>query len=466
MGYIEIKYYTKTIEPLESILKARDQRAFLKAQIARKRLPSLSLSLNVPGFPKSNPTVSAFFQSCLQDLKHHFIANRISIHENEAVEICDAAGDFYRIPFSMNRFSLTEIKQICEDFEANHPLGRFIDVDLNDEQGNTVSSGKSKLCFFCRERPAIECRRENAHSFDELRAFMFSEMTEYCLEQREERIAEKLSSLAQQAIHAEISLTPKPGLVDQLSSGSHSDMCYQTFVDSTTAISPWFSELVREGFAFQDDDLTKALPRLREIGLRMEAAMLEATENVNTQKGVIFLMGLSLFACGNLFRRHEYFQVDAFRKIIQDICAGLVENELINVAGSGKSHGEKIFRKYGFSGARGEAESGLATVFNFGLPGLIQAGQLNDEPLTKCLLSIAANNNDTNILFRSNPEVLDRFKRLSQIALADFKLENYAAVIDFCRQENISPGGSADLLAVTIFVWSVIQASEQTHFIF
>jgi holo-ACP synthase/triphosphoribosyl-dephospho-CoA synthase len=339
-------------------------------------------------------------------------------------------------------------------------------VDLNDDQGNTVSSGKSKLCFFCREKPAIECRREKLHGFDELRSFMFSEMDEYNRKQREERIAKKLSSLAQQAILAEISLTPKPGLVDQLSSGSHSDMNFQTFVDSTSAISPWFEELVREGFDFQDDDLAQALPRLRNIGLQMEAAMFEATGNINTQKGIIFLMGLSLFACGRLFRQYEQFQIPVFRKIIQDICAGLVEKELTNAAGSGKSHGEKIFRKYGFSGARGEAESGLTTVFDFGLHQLIESQKLNDELLIKCLLSITANNNDTNILFRSNPDVLSKFKELCQIALEDLCAENYTAVIDFCQQENISPGGSADLLAVTIFVWSVIQASEQNHFTF
>jgi len=447
-------------------LKARDQRAFLKAQIAQKRLPSLSLSLNVPGFPKSNSTVNVFFQSCLQDLKHHFIAHRIDIDENDTVEICDAAGDFYLVPFSIDHSNLSEIKQICEDFEENHLLGRFIDVDLNDQLGNTVSSGKSKLCFFCGERPAIECRREKSHGFEELRTFMFSEMAEFMRKEREEKIAKKLSSLAQQAILAEISLTPKPGLVDQFSSGSHSDMNFQTFVDSTSAISPWFEELVCEGFAFQNEDLTQALPRLRNIGLQMEAAMFEATGNINTQKGIIFLMGLSLFACGQLFRHNEQFQVPVFRKIIQDICAGLVEKELINVAGSGLSHGEKIFRKYGFSGARGEAESGLATVFNFGLPELNKAIQLNDELLIKCLLSIAANNNDTNILFRSNPDVLSKFKSLCQITLGDFNAKNYTAIIDFCQQENISPGGSADLLAVTIFVWSVIQASEQKHFTF
>jgi len=446
------------------ILKARDQRAFLKAQIAQKSLPSLSLSLNVPGFPKSNPTVSSFFQACLQDLKCHFVSHQIGIQENYAVEICDAAGDFYMVPFSMNHFSLTEIKQICEGFEENHPLGRFVDVDLNDEQGNTVSSGKSKLCFFCREKPAIECRREKAHDFDELRSFMFSEMDEYNRKQREERIAKKLSSLAEQAILAEISLTPKPGLVDQLSSGSHSDMNFQTFVDSTSAISPWFEELVREGFDFQDDDLTQALPRLRNIGLQMEAAMFEATGNINTQKGVIFLMGLSLFACGKVLSKNDHFQAEEFRGIINGICKDLVRNEMGNP--SVKSHGEKIFLKYGFSGARGEAESGLATVFNFGLPEIVQSGQLNDELLIKCLLSIAANNKDTNILFRSNPDVLGRFKGLCQIALEDFSAENYTAVIDFCQQENISPGGSADLLAVTIFVYSVIQASEQNHFTF
>jgi holo-ACP synthase / triphosphoribosyl-dephospho-CoA synthase len=408
--------------------------------------------------------VDSFFRSCLHDLKNTLIAHRIDIFEKDAVEVCDAAGDFYLVPFSTGHLSLDEIKQICEAFEENHPLGRFVDVDLNDEQGNTVSSGKSKLCFFCGTKPAIECRRENVHSVEELRLFMFSEMAVFLGKQRKEQIIKKLASLAKQAILQEISLTPKPGLVDQLSSGSHSDMNYQTFLDSTAAISRWFGELVREGFAFQDDDLTQALPRLRNIGLQMEADMFEATGNVNTQKGIIFLMGLSLFACGRLFSKKDHFQAEEFRSIIQRICKDLVRNEMGNP--SGKSHGEKIFLKYGFSGARGEAESGFATVFDFGLPELFQSENPDDETLTKCFLAIAANNNDTNILFRSNPEVLSTFKNLCKTALEDFNPTNYDALIDVCKQENISPGGSADLLAVTIFVWSVIQADNQNHFTF
>lgn len=399
----------------------------------------------------------AFFRSCLSDLKCFLKAHRIEIHEKEAVEICDAAGDFFLVPFSIGHFMLTEIKQICENFEENHPLGRFIDVDLNDRNGDTVSSGKSKLCFFCREKPAIECRRENVHDQEQLRSFMFSEMAEYCRKEREKLIVKKLSSLAQQAILSEISLTPKPGLVDKFSSGSHTDMNYQTFIASTSAISPWFGELVREGFAFQDEDLTKALPIIRNIGLQMESAMFESTGNVNTQKGIIFLMGLSLFACGMVFSKNGHFQAEKFRNVIKGICKDLVSNEMGNSTASGQSHGEKIFLKYGFSGARGEAESGMATVFNFGLSELIQSRELNDESLIKCLLSIAANNDDTNILFRSNPQTLESFKELSKVALANFNAKNYQAVIDFCRTENISPGGSADLLAVTIFVWSVMK---------
>jgi len=430
-------------------------------QIALRGLPSLSLSLNVPGFPKNNSTTKAFFRYCLRDLKYTLKSYQIDIIDNEAIETSDAAGDFFLVPFLPGVLNLQAIKQVCEDFEQNHPLGRFIDADLNDQEGNTVSSGKSKLCFFCLERPAIECRRENAHDADELRSFMFPRMAGYNRMQQESDIVKKLSSLAQQALLYEISLTPKPGLVDKFSNGSHADMNYQTFIDSSAAIFPWFGELIQEGLAFNNSDLSKVLPLIRNIGLRMESAMFEATQNVNTQKGIIFLMGLSLFACGKLFSQSDRFNIDTFRSLVSDICKDLVTRELADSSGSGKSHGEEIFMKYGFSGARGEAESGFGMVFGFGLPQLTGVAKLNDEAVIRSFLAIASNNNDTNILYRRGPDVLTRFQNLCKNALENLNDKNYSAVIEFCKTENISPGGSADLLAVTIFVWSVIKDDKQ-----
>jgi holo-ACP synthase / triphosphoribosyl-dephospho-CoA synthase len=422
-------------------------------------LPVLSLSLNIPGFPKSNDTVKNFFRLCLCDLSFFLKAHLINVIEKEAIAGCDAAGDFYVVPVLPGRLPLHLIKQFCEDFEQSHPLGRFIDVDLNDQSGNTLSSGKSKMCFFCLERPAIDCRRENAHEPEELRSFMFPQMESFCRQQRKRGVLKKLSSVALQAILAEISLTPKPGLVAIFSNGSHTDMNFNTFMDSTAAISPWFDELVNEGFTFGESDLTRALPIIRSLGLRMESAMYAATRNVNTQKGIIFLMGLSLFASGMLFSQNDQFRINEFREIIRGICKDMVSKELNEIQFPGKTHGTDIFLKYGISGARGEAESGFATVFDYGLPQFDGVTGITEEAMMKCFLAIAANNQDTNILFRSSPGILNSFQELCQIALEDFNPLSYSAVNEFCKINNISPGGSADLLAVTIFVWSVMNSN-------
>jgi holo-ACP synthase/triphosphoribosyl-dephospho-CoA synthase len=437
-------------------LEAREERAFLKKQMALKGLPCVSLSLNVPGFPKSNSTVKTFFDFCLSDLKYFLKAHLNDIHYSDAIERCDTAGDFYIAPCSVGINTLAELKQICEAFETTHPFGRFIDVDLNDELGNTVSSGKSKVCFFCHERPAIECRREKAHDHEQLRMYMFSEMARYCSQQRKTIIIKQLTSLGLKALLSEISLTPKPGLVDKFSNGSHGDMNYQTFIDSSAAISPWMGELVEAGFSFKDTDLSKALPIIRNIGLRMESAMHQATHNVNTQKGIIFLLGLSMFACGRLFSESDQFDIEYFRSIIKEICKDMVKNEMINSFQARKSHGEEIFLNYGFTGARGEAESGFQIVFEHGLPPLKGFSKLNDDLLYKSFLSIASVNSDTNILYRGGPDVLSNFQGLCKTALENYNDHTYSEVIDYCQKENISPGGSADLLALTIFVWSVM----------
>lgn len=426
--------------------------------------PSVSLSLNVPGFPKSNSIARLFFKHCLSDLRYYLRAHQVKIIEKDSLETEDAAGNFLIAPFHPGTKGLEEIKQICEKFEENHPLGRFVDVDVTDEFNQAISSGKSKLCFFCCAKPAIECRRQNTHDIEQVRSFMFKKMERFCMEERENSISKRIAALGLQAILTEISLTPKPGLVDKSSNGSHSDMNYQTFVNSSAAISIGFCELVRAGLSFHDANLEAALPTIRNIGLRMETSMFEATRNVNTQKGIIFLLGLSLFGCGKLYSENDHFEIDNFRNIIRLICKDIVRKELAGDVNAGLSHGEDAFQKYGFPGARGEAENGFSTVFEFGLPQLLQVSALSEEAMIKCFLAIASNNNDTNILYRRGPEVLAEFRRIAKFALESFNEANYLKVIEFCRDEEISPGGSADLLAVSLFIWSVMEADQRHVF--
>ncbi len=448
----------KPAEPLSLLLEAKESRANLRQQIAVMNRPSVSLCLNIPGFPKSNEVTNRFFSLCIDELKIFLKANLISLSDKESQCRVDDAGDFFLAAVATSLMTIREIKAICEAFEEKHVYGRFIDVDVTDESGNMISSGKAKLCFYCRQQPADVCRREGTHKADELRSFMFSRMEGYCRSKFEDDIALKLASLALRAVLTEISLTPKPGLVDPVNSGSHSDMNYQTFIRSTAAISAHFEELAREGFRFSGKDLGKALPVIRNIGLRMERDMFAATGQVNTQKGLIFLLGLSLFTAGLVYGRRGAFLPDVFRESVKNICRDITRRELVDDQAVPKTHGEEAYIKYGISGARGEAEGGFPLVFDFGVPVLDSYRELNDEALIRTFLAIAAQNNDTNILHRGGIEVLKTFKSMSREVQHDFTPENYEKVIDYCLKENISPGGSADLLVVTIFIHSLIHS--------
>ena len=139
------------------------------------------------------------------------------------------------------------------------------------------------------------------------------------------------------------------------------------------------------------------------------------------------------------------------------ICRDIVKRELMESNPSNSTHGLDVFHSSGFSGARGEAEVGFRTVFEVGLPYLAVVSQLSDTDMIKCFLAIASHNMDTNILFRGGSDVLMNFQKLCKAALEDYTDSNYLKVAEFCKNENVSPGGSADLLALSIFFWSVMK---------
>ncbi len=448
-----------TADSMHKVLSAREHRASLKKQISGFRKPSVSLTLNIPGFPKTDETIRAFFDLVLSEfilyLKAHLIEASHQHHQT------DEAGDFF-IASAESHPPAHDIKRICEMFEEAHHLGRFIDADVCDESGMVVSSEKNKMCFYCGTVPAIDCMRNHRHSYDELRRFQHQKISEYLSTDKKTKTCRRLASAALRAILHEISLTPKPGLVDFNGTGSHTDMDYFTFIDSTSALAPYFQQMAESGYDFVND-LKSGLPRIRNIGLQMEQDMFGITKGVNTQKGIIFLMGVALFASAHVLARDGIFALDKFMDTVKSIGTDLL-NELDH-ASPAPTHGKLCAEKYGkeiAGGARLEVASGFHTAITRGLPFL---EKLNDNTsdftgkqkiLSDALLSLIAHNNDTNVLYRSGIGVLSEMKRLSRIALESEtekdKSEHLECLFAYCKDNHISPGGSADLLAVAVFL--------------
>ena len=454
---------------IEELLLAKDRRRELRMQRLERGCITLSFNLNIPGLPKSTDSFHAFFSTCLLEFKNFLLSHRIVIDDTTIHNKIDAAGDFFLAEVVDSDYTAIQIKQLCETFESNHPVGRLIDVDVVDGKGEPISSGKAKTCFFCDNAPAIYCMRKQAHDYAAMRMKVELEMSKYQEKKKQDRICKQLSILATQSLLHEVALAPKPGLVDRFDEGSHSDMDFSTFLNSTAALSVSFRKIADFGYTFSGDDLKEALPRLRLIGLEIESDMFLETHGVNTHKGAIFLLGFSIFVSAYLIAR-ESFTNEKFVSIIQKMNGDLVARELGKKLYLGKeTHGEECFRRFGKKGQgiRGEIQAGMPCVFQKALPVLHQyfdhEAVLNDKLLNKglthALLEIISQNDDSNILYRKGVEILEELKDRAVVCIRAYDtskfIAEYDALIEFCRVKKISPGGSADLLAVSYFMYSV-----------
>lgn len=265
-----------------------------------------------------------------------------------------------------------------------------------------------------------------------------------------------LGALATRALVLEVELTPKPGLVDLANTGAHHDMDLGTFRASIAALEPWFPRFVTAGAATRHLPAPQALARLRTLGLACEGAMFRATGGVNTHKGGLFSLGLVLAAVGrtgSLDREHICAGVAG-------LCRDLVDHDL-NAPGAGDTAGACLYRAYGIRGARGEAASGFRTVREVGLPafeGALRSGLGERGALFEALLHLLAFNEDTNLVHRGGPGGLALVQTRARALIraggaAAPGFPGAMAVFDAdLIQANLSPGGSADLLALTWFL--------------
>lgn len=258
----------------------------------------------------------------------------------------------------------------------------------------------------------------------------------------------------------EVSAHPKPGLVTPRSMGSHSDMDLQTFMLTSAAIAPCFHRCAAIGLAHVGEPSAILAP-VRAVGRDYDRRLFAASNGVNTQRGALFALGLTAAAAGLSHDGHRPVSPDRLFAAVAAITRGIVERELATSYRDPLTAGEILFDRHGATGIRGEVEAGFPTVSGHGLPALrtalTQGASLN-RALLHALMAIVAEAEDTTVLWRGGPEglafVRERAARVRDLggALSDRGIAEIDRFADDCVSRRLSPGGGADLLAVTVAV--------------
>ena len=291
-----------------------------------------------------------------------------------------------------------------------------------------------------------------------------------------------IAHLATQALQAELDTTPKPGLVDKDNNGAHRDMDYALMQLSINTLHPYFVRLAFLGFA----DTLPSHTVIRDAGIEAEKAMLEATNGVNTHKGALFSMGLAVVAAAyeekkaaankevrGKEREEEY--LSSLQLTIKALAASFPDT-------SG-THGSKAKQLSNgtttIKGALDNAREGYEKLFAEWLPFYNERRKSHDaHALHKTLLRIMCDLDDTNVIYRTNVVTAEEVKQEARALLASFE-EAYAAedkekcasaIEEKCAsaellalkdmdrrytERNISPGGAADMLSLTVFIGSI-----------
>lgn len=251
-----------------------------------------------------------------------------------------------------------------------------------------------------------------------------------------------IAHLATQALQAELDTTPKPGLVDKDNNGAHRDMDYALMQRSIHTLHPYFVKLALLGCA----DALPTHTSIRDIGIEAEKAMLSATNGVNTHKGALFSMGLAVVAAV-----HEK-NTDSLQTTIKALAASFPDTN--------GTHGSKakLLSKgpTAIKGALDNAREGYEMLFAEWLPFYIERRKERDaHTLHKTLLRIMCDLDDTNVIYRTDLATAEEVKQEARALLDSF---SEAALKDMDRHyttRNISPGGAADMLSLTIFIGSI-----------
>jgi triphosphoribosyl-dephospho-CoA synthase len=255
-----------------------------------------------------------------------------------------------------------------------------------------------------------------------------------------------------QALIDEVTLAPKPGLVDIRSRGAHRDLDWSLMCVSALALQPTFVELARAGI---DIEPMRALrERIGAIGRDGEARMFDATGGVNTHRGAIWALGLLVTAAAR-----EPSELDP--RVVASRAGSIARVQDRHAPAITGNKGEQACLDYNVGGARGQAQAGFPHVVDIALPELMRSRSCGDSETAarlNALLAVMATLDDTCVLARGGRDALAEMQHGARCVL-----ERGGAAALAGRRElktldrrlvelHVSPGGAADLLAAALFL--------------
>ncbi len=440
--------------PLDVLLSCREERAAFQRELSEKyRLPMICLTLNITGplklFPLARMALEAGAEILKDDLEKAGLNTVFS-----AFEWRPSGGECYMVVDG----DAQKIKKIAMEFENADECRRIFDADAIDTDGGKLSRDlfgfPPRKCIVCSNDAAV-CGRSRAHGIDEVFKKTVSLMDKFvkCA------LAHKISQLAVNALICEVMTTPKPGLVDKNNSGAHSDMDLDLFLKSAQNLESYFYDMALKGTECEDPHF--ALRTLRTRGIEAERQMFSVTGGVNTHKGAIFSMGIAVFSAAYVMYDGGCVSKDELRETIKQVAACSVEDFEKLSSKSPETYGEYLFSEYGIKGVRGESADGFPSVFELALPcfeGCLNRGMSRNDCGVFTLLTLIRHVRDTNVLKRGGEYGLRWLRKNADEALKSGDFMKYAIELDTkAIEKNLSPGGCADLLALTYFIHDICE---------
>lgn len=437
---------------LAEMLEARECRAQHQRELLKQYHGTLiSFTMNISGPQKDSERIRQGFRRGRQMLEQQLKLSGIPLCYQEERHLPSGWEGYF-----MTEAPARQIKELTAELEESSALGRLFDFDVIRPDGTKVSRTELGLpvrkCLLCG-LPAASCARSRAHTVPELQTVTHRILGNHFRQET----ADRISALACQALSYEVCVTPKPGLVDRRNSGAHQDMDIFSFMAGISSLGPYFRRCVLQGMDAETPE--DAFTAIRWPGKQAEQNMYQATGGVNTHKGAIFSMGI---LCGALGRLWEGTPDTPF--LCQQAAAMAARLQATpSVHAGSATPGERYNQEYGVAGVRGAVSGGFREVLETGLPTLkamLKAGRSLNDAGAIALYHLLGVVTDTNLIHRSSYARQQELQaELEAAAVRDPvpSMETLEALDQDFIRENLSPGGCADLLAITWFLWLLEQ---------